>query len=289
MASHAEFLAESSTLALRANGYIEAAKLALTLAKELGLFGDDSVEESLDEIYAHIAELYSRIAELSVRIEEVREELINLVLQIEYRNIAQDVIKLTSAVGSLSQSGAHGFLDAAFLDIEPNHGKLLERLEENWSSADSIPRFFAYLDLFIVHCATRSVIISGAPSLGKALKKKLLVEQASSFVEIVRHAENRIAAIERLDFEASPCGFLEPFNDDDGTTISADLVYGVYRKSVKSCEPVKKITLYPGGSGAIAHNEKVRAEAIALVNARIDTIVSQIAREKWEVKYGGLI
>ncbi|MEE4277714.1 MAG: hypothetical protein V2I82_04510 [Halieaceae bacterium] len=257
----------------------------VSIAKEIGLFGkDSSVDDAIADIYSHINRLYQEIENLHVRLDEVRSELINLVLEVEYRNIAADVIGLSQGVGSLEGGSEHSFLDAAFLDSEPNNLKLLDRLDDNSEPLERAIIYLNYLDLFIYHSACRVVVVSGAPSLATPLKRAILGELKQELHKYCMLARERIFDIFQAGYTIRMCG-REIFNDDDGTPFGAIEHWGYGRTETSDCSRVTTISIKVGGPAAIAHNKAQQKKAAIAVQAEIDRVARQEADSVWNEKY----
>lgn len=282
------YLRDLTTDAPAAIDPVTAFKIATTaykIAKELGLFGKDtSLEDSISDIYSHINRLYQEIANLHARLDEVRDELINFVLEVEYRNIAADVLGLSRGVGSLSGGEDHGFLDAAFLDSEATNIKLLERLEDNAAAENRDVPFLRYLDLLIYHAACRTVILSGAPSLPFALKQTGLDDLEKDVARFSALAREKLFNIFYAQFRVSVCGN-EVFNDDDGTPLGAIEFWGYVREGSAECNRVETIGIDVGGAAAMARNRRGREQAAAKVDAEIRRIATEAAEGVWRDKY----
>lgn len=288
----AEFVRRARDPKLRKFDPISAIKIGykvFSIAKSLGLFGGgSSTQDAINDIYKHINALYQEIQNLHARLDEVREELIGLVLEVEYRNIAADVVGLSQGVGSLTGGDDHSFLDAGFLDSEPNHIRLLERLDENAQSLDLAVIFLNYLDLFIYHASCRVVVVSGAPSLPLTLKETLLIELTEELSKFCSIARDRLFEMFEASYEVKMCG-RDIFNDDDGTAFGAQESWGYGRIDTSECLGVTRISIKIGGPAAIAYNDEQRRKAVARVEAEIRRVAREEADAIWNEKYADFV
>lgn len=264
---------------------ISAAGKAHSVGKALGLFKDDSVESSLSELGAEINKIYREIAALHQRIDEVRQELIDLVLELDYQNIAADVVGLSKGIGALEGAPNADFLDAAYLDSNPNEFKLLDRLDAYSGPIDRAGLFLRYFDLFVMHAACRLAIFAGSPSLPMSVRVSELLTLRDNLKIYALVARERLFDISRASYNVSLCS-RESFNDDDGRVMGVSDNMGYRRSNQQSCTVVASVYLQAGSGSALGdQNRRLRAGAVQKVEAEIKRISRRDADGEWVAKY----
>lgn len=264
---------------------IEAAYKAYGIAKTLGLFKDNSIENAIGGIEAEINRIYREIAALHRRIDAIRSELIDFVLEVEYRNIAAEVISLTNAIGALQSGEDTEFLNAAYLDTAPNEYKLLERLDENSSPTDRAGIFVRYLDLFIMHANCRLAILLRAPSLPLRLRVSEIKSLRDNLRKYCLIARNRLFDIYLNAYSIRVCD-RDGFFDDDGREIGVSDSWGYTVVGEVGCTTVTRVFLRAGsGDELVRRNRDLREGARNKVEQEIRRLSRQQADEVWERDY----
>lgn len=266
---------------------LKVAKSAYSTAKELGLLGPSDTELALNDINQHIGKLYREIEKLHQKIDTVRDELINFILEVEYRNLAADVISMTKSIGNLEATGSEQyFLDAAYLDSETVFVKLLERLGELRNDSKKAPLYMRYLDLLVIHGASRIVIVSGAPSLPVEAKADLLEEIETELAEFCQVGLAQLTAIFKAPKFVKRCS-VDTMTDDRGRPMAALEYFGWGVLGSSACNVVKRVLTSSGPIGGIvlARNEAKREKARQAVQKEINRISHEEAFSVWEPNY----
>lgn len=261
---------------------------AYKIYKEIKLWQNENARmDAIAEINEHISRLYEEIARLSQRIEAVRDELLDLIDEVEYRNLVGEVRGLSKALGDLSGSNNRTYLDAAHLIAQQAYIRLIARLEDNFEGADIGHRYIRYLDLFVLLVACRVTVIAGAPGIEDQTKDQLLTDQTSSMLEYTEHAKKRLFDVILRTYEVcrmrSADQVIPPQEGDFSGQIA--LAFGYRKKGTNDCTFV-----------AFAHISGVRitppAERAAKqrVSRRINQEINKVslveAAALWEAKYG---
>lgn len=264
---------------------IEAAYKAYSIAKTLGLFGDSSIENAIGGIAAEINKIYREIEALHQRIDAVRNELINFVIEVEYRNIAAEVISLTKAIGALQSGQDSDFLAAAYLDTAPNEYKLLERLDENTVPTERAAIFVRYLDLFIMHANCRLAILLRAPALPLHLRVSEIRSLRDNLQKYCLIARDRLFDIYKAGYTIRICK-RDGLEDDDGRDIGVTDTWGYTLDGEEGCTGVTRISLRSGsGQELIRRNRQLKDGARKKVEDEIRRLSRLRADEQWNRDY----
>lgn len=253
-------------------------KSFLGILNELGLFSSENdSSEVVKDIRAHISNLYRKIDALSKKIDKIRQELIDYVDELDYKNISREVLGITQAIGELSVGKDRGYLDAAYLITESNHPRLLDRLDENWAEPARAFRYMRYFDLLLVHICCRTIVAAEAPSLDESRRLEIIDEHRRQLDKYRIHALWRMKDVILEKFIVVICGDPSYVSDDDGKLIQVIFPLGYVGLQDSSCIYV---TSYQG----LVHNDEARAKRVVLTE--IDRVAEAEARRRWAELYG---